>query len=146
MAVEAKLGRAKREESARQASSHPAPSSASNLVNFARRITLHSSLGVKSAYKFDPGLDLGQFAALDRSRRGRGDSGHCGKESEVRDVRFSAWSLAVSSLVCVSTNQAQVDGTNAHERPAQSDLAAADWKKNLTIGPNGPIPAIVVDQ
>jgi Glycosyl hydrolase family 9/Cellulase N-terminal ig-like domain len=61
-------------------------------------------------------------------------------------VRYSAWCLAVSSLACVSTSQAQVDGTNAHDRPAQSDLAAADWKKNLTIGPNGPIPAIVVDQ
>jgi endoglucanase len=60
-------------------------------------------------------------------------------------VRYSAWCLA-ASLVCVSTSQAQVDGTNAHDRPAQSDLAAADWKKNLTIGPNGPIPAIVVDQ
>jgi endoglucanase len=61
-------------------------------------------------------------------------------------VRYSAWSLAASVLVYVSTSQAQVSGTNAQDRPAQSDLAAADWKKNLTIGPNGPIPAIVVDQ
>ena len=61
-------------------------------------------------------------------------------------MRYSAWCLAASLLVCVSTSQAQVDGTNAQDRPAQSDLAAADWKKNLTIGPNGPIPAIVVDQ
>ena len=30
--------------------------------------------------------------------------------------------------------------------PLNRSLAAADWKKNLTIGPNGPIPAIVVDQ
>jgi endoglucanase len=58
-------------------------------------------------------------------------------------VRYSAWCLA-ASLVCVSTSQAQVDVTNARDRPAQS--AAADWKKNLKMGPNGPIPVIVVDQ
>jgi endoglucanase len=62
------------------------------------------------------------------------------------DVRYSAWCLAASLLVCVSASQAQVGGGNVQDRPAQSDLAAADWKKNLTIGPNGPIPAIVVDQ
>ena len=61
-------------------------------------------------------------------------------------MRYSAWCLAVSLLVCVSTSQAQVGGANAQNLPAQSNLAAADWKKNLTIGPNGPIPAIVVDQ
>ena len=42
--------------------------------------------------------------------------------------------------------QAQVGRTNAQDQPIQSDLAAADWKKNLKIGPNGPIPVIVVDQ
>ena len=61
-------------------------------------------------------------------------------------MRYGAWWLAVLSLAYVSTSQAQVDGPKAHDRPAQSALAAADWKKNLTIGPNGPIPAIVVDQ
>jgi endoglucanase len=61
-------------------------------------------------------------------------------------VRYSAWCLAALLLACVSTSQAQVGGTNAQDQTAQSDLAAADWKKNLTIGPNGPIPAIVVDQ
>src|SRR5438874_1741678 len=66
--------------------------------------------------------------------------------NEARDVRYSAWCLAASLLVCVSTSQAQVGGTNAQNRPAQSDVATADWKKNLRIGPNGPIPAIVVDQ
>jgi endoglucanase len=66
--------------------------------------------------------------------------------SEVKDVRYNNWCLAVSLLVCVSASQAQVGGTNAQGRLAQSDLAAADWKKDLTIGPNGPIPAIVVDQ
>jgi hypothetical protein len=49
-------------------------------------------------------------------------------------------------LVCASTSQAQVGETNTHDRPVQSELAAADWNKNLPIGPNGPIPAIVVDQ
>jgi endoglucanase len=61
-------------------------------------------------------------------------------------VRYSAWCLAASLLVCVSTSQAQVGGTDAQNRPALPNLAAADWKKNLASGPNGPIPAIVVDQ
>src|SRR5712672_1838340 len=61
-------------------------------------------------------------------------------------MRYGAWFLAASLLVGVSASQAQVGGTNVQDRPAQSDLAAADWKQNLTIGPNGPIPAIVVDQ
>ena len=61
-------------------------------------------------------------------------------------MRYSAWCLAASLLACVCSGHAQVGVTNAQDRPAQSNLAAADWKKNLTIGPNGPIPAIVVDQ
>ena len=61
-------------------------------------------------------------------------------------MRYSAWCLAASLLICFSPSQAQVGGTNALNRQAQSDLATADWKKSLTIGPNGPIPAIVVDQ
>jgi endoglucanase len=61
-------------------------------------------------------------------------------------VRYVAWCLAASLLVCISTSQAQVAGTDAQNRPALSNLAAADWKKNLASGPNGPIPAIVVDQ
>src|ERR1043165_2610414 len=51
-----------------------------------------------------------------------------------------------SSLICLSTILALVGGSNAQDRPAQSNLAAADWKRNLTIGANGPIPAIVIDQ
>jgi len=66
--------------------------------------------------------------------------------NEVKDVRIRAWCLVASLLTCVSTSQAQVGGSNAQARPTQSGLAAADWKENLTIGPNGPIPAIVVDQ
>jgi endoglucanase len=61
-------------------------------------------------------------------------------------MRFVAWCLAASVLFCVSTSRAQVGETNAQDRPAQSSLAAGEWKKNLTIGPNGPIPTIVVDQ
>jgi len=62
------------------------------------------------------------------------------------DVRYSAWWLAASLLVGVSASQAQVGGSDVRDRSTQLDLAAADWKKNLSIGPNGPIPAIVVDQ
>ena len=61
-------------------------------------------------------------------------------------MRYSAWCLAASLLVCVSTSRAQVGGTNAQAQPVQSNIAVADWKTNLTFGPNGPIPAIVVDQ
>jgi len=61
-------------------------------------------------------------------------------------VRYRTWCLAASLLVSASTIHAQVGGTDARDPPAQSDLAAADWKKNLTNGPSGPIPAIVVDQ
>src|SRR5204862_6600554 len=63
-------------------------------------------------------------------------------DSEVQVVRYRAWCLAAFLLVYES----QTGETTAQDRSAQSDLAAADWKKNLTIGPNGPIPAIVVDQ
>jgi len=61
-------------------------------------------------------------------------------------VRYGAWCLAASLLASVSTSRAQVGGTDAQNRPILSNLAAADWKKNLPNGPNGPIPAIVVDQ
>ena len=36
--------------------------------------------------------------------------------------------------------------SKAQDQAARPDLAAADWKTNLARGPNGPIPAIVVDQ
>src|SRR5690349_7578381 len=61
-------------------------------------------------------------------------------------MRYNAWCLAASLLACVFASEAQVGEVNAQSLPAQPNLAAADWKKNLTIGPNGPIPAIVVDQ
>lgn len=61
-------------------------------------------------------------------------------------MRYGAWCLAASLLALVSTSRAQVGGTDAQNRPILSNLAAADWKKNLPNGPNGPIPAIVVDQ
>ena len=61
-------------------------------------------------------------------------------------MRYGAWCLAASLLALVSTSRAQVGGTDAQNRPILSNFAAADWKKNLPNGPNGPIPAIVVDQ
>ena len=54
--------------------------------------------------------------------------------------------VAASLLVSVALGLAQTGGANAQDRPVQLDLATADWKKNLAIGPNGPIPVIVVDQ
>src|SRR5258708_4264865 len=60
--------------------------------------------------------------AAPRSRRR--NSGRCSRKSEVKVVRYSAWCLAASLLVYVSTSQAQVAGTNAQDRPARSDLAA----------------------
>ena len=61
-------------------------------------------------------------------------------------MRYVAWCLAASLLVCFSMSRVQVGGASAPDRPSRPDLAVADWKKNLAIGPNGPIPAIVVDQ
>lgn len=58
-------------------------------------------------------------------------------------MRYIAWCLAVWLLACVSTSRVQAVDTNYRDRP---DLAAADWSSNLTVGPNGPIPKIVVDQ
>lgn len=59
-------------------------------------------------------------------------------------MRYSAWWLLVSVLA--SSSAASSNEALAKDWPAQSELAAADWKKNLKTGPNGPIPAIVVDQ
>ena len=53
--------------------------------------------------------------------------------------------FAVSLLFGIAASQAQTGGANPGW-PDQVSLAAADWKKNLAIGPNGPIPVIVVDQ
>ena len=59
-------------------------------------------------------------------------------------MRFVAWCFAASLLVCFHEPGAS---WGRQRRTALSiDIAAADWKKNLTMGPNGPIPAIVVDQ
>jgi endoglucanase len=61
-------------------------------------------------------------------------------------VRCSACWLAALLLISVSMSHAQVGRTEAKDRSVRSDLATSDWKKNLAVGPNGPIPAIVVDQ
>ena len=67
-------------------------------------------------------------------------------KSEVEDVRYTAWRLATLLLACISIGQVLTDLANAQDQPVRSDLAAGDWGKNLAIGRNGPIPAIVVDQ
>jgi hypothetical protein len=61
-------------------------------------------------------------------------------------VGYNPWWLAALVFASVSTSQAQIGGTEAQRLPAQSGLAALDWKANLPTGPNGPIPAIVIDQ
>src|SRR6266581_978511 len=123
-----------------------------------RRHTPHNTLGVNRRTNLTPGWIWVKTARgltpQDRGRRAARTGGVIRsprRESEVgdvryKDVRYSAWCLATSLLVCVSASQAQVGGTNAQDRPTQSNPATADWKKNLRIGPNGPIPAIVVDQ
>lgn len=58
-------------------------------------------------------------------------------------MRYSAWWLLVLLLANAFVASTEV---RAKDWPAQSELAAADWKRNLKTGPNGPIPAIVVDQ
>jgi hypothetical protein len=55
------------------------------------------------------------------------------QESEIKDVRHSAWCLA-ASLVAVSPGASWWD-----------QRAGPTSSINLTIGPNGPIPAIVAD-
>lgn len=57
-------------------------------------------------------------------------------------MRCRAWCLAVLLSTCVATSQAEFAGAQAQS----GFIAGADWKKNLPTGPNGPIPAIVVDQ
>src|ERR1700760_1705479 len=62
------------------------------------------------------------------------------------DERYYARRLAASMLFCVITGHIQVVGARAQVPSTQSVVAVSDWKKNLKIGPNGPIPVIVVDQ
>lgn len=57
-------------------------------------------------------------------------------------MRFVCWSLVLSAVVGPVT----FVGNDARSQPAQAEIAAADWTKGLKSGPNGPIPAIVVDQ
>lgn len=61
-------------------------------------------------------------------------------------MSYSAWCLIASMLFGVSTSYAQVGGIELQQRSVQSGVADADWKRNLTTGPNGPIPMIVIDQ
>lgn len=58
---------------------------------------------------------------------------------------YTTLCLVASLWFGIGTCYAQVGGPEPH-KSVQSILAAADWKKSLTTGPNGPIPAIVIDQ
>lgn len=61
-------------------------------------------------------------------------------------MRYNARCLAVSLLICAAIGLAPSVGARAQGVSAPSTPVPADWKKNLPSGPNGPIPAIVVDQ
>lgn len=57
-----------------------------------------------------------------------------------------AWFPVLASLLLSHAAFAQTPGTGVKEGDTLAELARADWKKGLKVGPNGPIPAIVVDQ
>jgi endoglucanase len=61
-------------------------------------------------------------------------------------LRCSTWSVGFLLLIFLFASRVDIRAAGAQSLPVQSDLAAADWKTNLTAGPNGPIPAIVLDQ
>lgn len=54
--------------------------------------------------------------------------------------------LVLACCFLGSASFAQTSGSDAKVGDTIPALAAADWKKGLKVGPNGPIPAIVVDQ
>jgi endoglucanase len=62
------------------------------------------------------------------------------------DMRCRARRPLTSLLVWVAVLLNQIGPTQGQVRPNRLDFANIDWKNGLTIGPNGPIPAIVVDQ
>ena len=57
-----------------------------------------------------------------------------------------AWFLALACTLISHASLAQTGGARIKVGDTLTELAAADWKKDLKVGPNGPIPAIVVDQ
>ena len=61
-------------------------------------------------------------------------------------MHFIVWVLALGCIVLSNASLAQTSGANVKVGDTLPELAKADWKKGLKVGPNGPIPAIVVDQ
>jgi endoglucanase len=58
----------------------------------------------------------------------------------------SAWFLALACILFSHASLAQTDGAGVKVGATLAEIAKADWTKSLKVGPNGPIPAIVVDQ
>lgn len=54
--------------------------------------------------------------------------------------------VAIACLLFSQASLAQTGGVGVKNGDDLAELARADWKKGLKVGPNGPIPAIVVDQ
>lgn len=61
-------------------------------------------------------------------------------------MRRTALFLAFACVVSSHPGLAQTSGAGAKVGDSLPELARADWTKGLKSGPNGPIPAIVVDQ
>ena len=57
-----------------------------------------------------------------------------------------AWLLVLSIILMSDASFAQTVRTSVKEGDTLAEFATADWTKDLKVGPNGPIPAIVVDQ
>lgn len=62
------------------------------------------------------------------------------------DMRVMALSLALACLGFGAPAAAQTRSATLQVGEIHPELVAADWRKGLKVGPNGPIPAIVVDQ
>ena len=58
----------------------------------------------------------------------------------------TTWFLALACIVLSQASSAQTSGAVVKQGDTHAELAKADWTKGLKMGPNGPIPAIVVDQ
>ena len=58
----------------------------------------------------------------------------------------TAWFLALACFFLSQASSAQTGGAVVKQGDTLAELAKADWTKGLKVGPNGPIPAIVVDQ
>lgn len=61
-------------------------------------------------------------------------------------MHCTAWLAALALLLTSHASLAQTGGASVKEGDTLGELAKAEWTKGLKLGPNGPIPAIVVDQ